>query len=346
LRIGSDMTSVSPSEPSGSVGRTDDSFLEVRGLTVGFPTRRKVALAANDVGLALEPGKALGLVGESGCGKSVTLRTVIGMTPKPGEVLAGEIWWKGRDLLQQSAHGMREVRGREIAMISQDPGASLNPVYAVGAQISEVLRVRLGLRGGEARDRAVELLRAVGIPSPAERARAYPHQLSGGMRQRVMIAIAIAANPSLLLADEPTTALDVTVQEQILSLLLDLQRESGMGMILVSHDLGVIGQTCDDIAVMYAGYIVERGPRDSVIGAPRHPYSRALLAAELVFDASGPRARLETIRGQPPDLGDLPPGCPFQSRCPLVRAECQDVPMTLDDDASGHGCACPFWAAQ
>jgi oligopeptide/dipeptide ABC transporter ATP-binding protein len=280
----------------------------------------------------VEPGKALGLVGESGCGKSVTLRTVIRMTPAPGEVLAGEIRWKGHDLLQRTTREMREIRGREIAMISQDPGASLNPVYSVGSQISEVLRVHLGLRSREARERSIELLRAVGIPSPAERARSYPHQLSGGMRQRVMIAIAIAANPSLLLADEPTTALDVTVQEQILSLLLDLQQESKMGMILVS--------------VMYAGYLVERGPRDAVIGSPRHPYSRALLAAELVFDANASQSRLETIQGQPPNLGDLPPGCPFQSRCPLVRAECQDVPMTLDLPAPGHGCACPFSESQ
>jgi peptide/nickel transport system ATP-binding protein len=336
------MTSVSPSSGDRGVAETGEHLLEIRGLTVGFPTRRNIALATNNVGLVLEPGKALGLVGESGCGKSVTLRTVIRMTPKPGEVLAGEIRWKGRDLLRLTAREMREIRGREIAMISQDPGASLNPVYAVGSQISEVLRVRVGLRAREARQRAIELLRSVGIPSPAERAQAYPHQLSGGMRQRVMIAMAIAANPSLLLADEPTTALDVTVQEQILSLLLDLQQESGMGMILVSHDLGVIGQTCDDIAVMYAGYLVEWGARDAVIGSPRHPYSRALLAAELVFDASALRSRLETIGGQPPDLGDLPPGCPFQARCPLVRAECREVPMTLDRPPPGHGCACPF----
>jgi peptide/nickel transport system ATP-binding protein len=340
------MTSVSPSDLPADMTEKPDSYLEIRNLTVGFPTRRSVALAANRVELVLNHGKALGLVGESGCGKSVTLRTVIGMTPKPGEVLAGEICWKGRDLLRESARGMRDVRGREIAMIFQDPGASLNPVHSVGSQISEVLRVRLGLSGAPARDRTVELLRAVGIPSPADRARAYPHQLSGGMRQRVMIAMAIAGNPSLLLADEPTTALDVTVQEQILSLLLELQEESGMGMILVSHDLGVVGQICDEIAVMYAGYIVEWGPRDAVIEAPRHPYTRALLAAELVFDPTARRSRLDTIRGQPPDLGDLPPGCPFQSRCPLVRSECREVPMSLDQRAPAHGCACPFWDAQ
>jgi peptide/nickel transport system ATP-binding protein len=318
-----------------------DELLSIRELTVAFPSRSGVVLAANRIELALQPGRTLGLVGESGCGKSVTLRTIVRMTPPPGEVLAGEVLWHDRDLMKLSSAEIRSVRGREITMIFQDPGASLNPVLSVGAQIAEVLRVKLGIGRSEAKDRVIELLRSVGIPSPAQRAREYPHQLSGGMRQRVMIAMAIAAGPGLLLADEPTTALDVTVQEQILSLLMQLQETSGMAMILVSHDLGVIAQTCDDAAVMYAGYVVERGPTDEVINSPRHPYTRALLAAELVFDPLQSRSRLETIGGQVPDLGDLPPGCPFLDRCSHAQAECREVPMTLDRPVPEHGSACP-----
>jgi peptide/nickel transport system ATP-binding protein len=318
-----------------------DELLSVRQLTVAFPSRTGMVLAANRVGLSLQPGRTLGLVGESGCGKSVTLRSIIQMTPAPGEVIAGEVLWRERDLLTLGSAEMRGVRGREITMIFQDPGASLNPVQSVGTQIAEVLRLKLGLGRGEARSRTVELLQSVGIPSPAERAREYPHQLSGGMRQRVMIAMAVAPGPGLLLADEPTTALDVTVQEQILSLLKQIQERSAMAMILVSHDLGVVAETCDEAAVMYAGYVVERGPTGAVIGSPRHPYTKALLAAELVFDPLQSRSRLETIGGQVPDLADLPPGCPFQARCRHARQECREVPMVLDRPAHEHGSACP-----
>jgi oligopeptide/dipeptide ABC transporter ATP-binding protein len=227
-------------------------------------------------------------------------------------------------------------------MIFQDPGASLNPVYSVGDQIAEVFRIKLGLGKKESAERTTELLRSVGISSPEKRAKDYPHQLSGGMRQRVMIAMAVAPGPELLLADEPTTAVDVTVQEQILSLLVELQQSSGMAVILVSHDLAVIGQTCDEIAVMYAGYVVERGSRDDVINSPRHPYTQALLAAELVFEPGQRRGRLDTIGGQPPDLGDLPPGCPFQPRCRYARPECAGVTMVIDRPAPEHGSACPF----
>jgi peptide/nickel transport system ATP-binding protein len=319
-----------------------DELLSIRGLTVAFPSRAGIVLAANRVELSLGPGRTLGLVGESGCGKSVTVRTIIRMTPAPGEVLEGEVFWRERDLLRLSSADMRKVRGREIAMIFQDPGASLNPVQPVGTQIAEVVRAKLGVSRTEARERAVEMLRSVGIPSPAQRAREYPHQLSGGMRQRVMIAMAVAPGPGLLLADEPTTALDVSVQQQILSLLTELQAKSGMAMILVSHDLGVIAETCDDAAVMYAGYVVERGSTEAVINSPRHPYTKALLAAELVFDPSQSRSRLETIGGQPPDLGDLPPGCPFQARCRHARPDCREVPMVLDRPAYEHGSACPI----
>jgi oligopeptide/dipeptide ABC transporter ATP-binding protein len=318
------------------------NLLEIRHLKVGYPTRRGIAYAANDVELLLAPTKTLGLVGESGSGKSVTLRSVIRMVPKPGEILDGEILWNGDDMLGLTSNELREIRGREITMIFQDPGTSLNPVYSLGDQISEVYTKRLGCTKKEAAERVVELLTSVGIPSPAKRVRDYPHQLSGGMRQRVMIAMAVAPGPRLLLADEPTTAVDVTIQDQILSLLTELQQQSNMAMILVSHDLGVISQTCDDIAVMYAGYVVECGSRDDVISSPRHPYTQALLAAELLFDPAGRQSRLQTIGGRPPDLSDLPPGCPFQERCPYARPECAEVTMTLDRSAPQHGSACPF----
>jgi oligopeptide/dipeptide ABC transporter ATP-binding protein len=325
-----------------SVAGVGAGLLEVRRLTVGFPTMRGILLAADHVDLALSPSQTLGIVGESGCGKSVTLRAIMDMVPKPGEILSGEVVWRGRSIVGPGASGMESVRGREITMIFQDAGAALNPVYSVGSQLSEVLRVRLGLSRKEAAERAVGLLRSVGIPSPAERARDYPHQLSGGMRQRVMIAMAVAPGPKLLLADEPTTAVDVTVQQQILALLVELQEQTGMAVILVSHDLAVIGETCDTVAVMYAGHVVERGSRDEVIESPRHPYTKALLAAELVFDPEARRSCLETIGGRPPDLGDLPPGCPFQERCPAVRPACRDVSMVLDREWPGHGSACPF----
>jgi oligopeptide/dipeptide ABC transporter ATP-binding protein len=317
-------------------------LLEIRDLTVGFPSRRGVVLAANHVNLSLSESRTLGLVGESGCGKSVTLRSIIGMVPKPGEVLEGAILWHGKNLVGRRSREIRAVRGRQVTMIFQDPGASLNPVYEVGDQISEVFRIKLGLNKKESAERTIELLRSVGIPSPDKRARDYPHQLSGGMRQRVMIAMAVAPGPQLLLADEPTTAVDVTVQEQILSLLVELQQSSGMAVILVSHDLAVIGQTCDEIAVMYAGYVVERGSRDEVINSPRHPYTQALLAAELVFEPGQRRGRLDTIGGQPPDLGDLPSGCPFQPRCRYARPECEGVSMIIDLPSPAHGSACPF----
>jgi oligopeptide/dipeptide ABC transporter ATP-binding protein len=336
------MTSASPSDVVGVRAPNAADLLEIRELTVGFPSRHGVVLAANHVNVSLSESRTLGLVGESGCGKSVTLRSIIGMVPKPGEVLDGEVLWHGKNLVAGKSREIRNVRGRQITMIFQDPGASLNPVYSVGDQISEVFRIKLGLNKKESAERTVELLRSVGIPSPDKRAGDYPHQLSGGMRQRVMIAMAVAPGPQLLLADEPTTAVDVTVQEQILSLLVELQQSSGMAVILVSHDLAVIGQTCDEIVVMYAGYVVEHGSRDEVINSPRHPYTQALLSAELVFEPGQRRGRLDTIAGQPPDLGNLPAGCPFQPRCRYARPECEGVSMAIDLPQPAHGSACPF----
>ncbi|ADB53494.1 ABC transporter ATP-binding protein [Conexibacter woesei] len=318
-------------------------LLDVSGLTIGFPTSTGHALAADGVGFGVDAGETLGLVGESGCGKSVSLRSLLGVIPRPGRVLGGTAMWRGeRDLLDASRGDWRAVRGREIAMIFQDPQQSLNPVYSIGDQLVEVLTKRAGRTRRDARARAVELLDRVGIPSARERLRDYPHQLSGGMRQRVMIAIAIACEPALLLADEPTTALDVTIQDQILSLLADLQAESGMALILVSHDLGVIGQACDRVSVMYAGRVVESGDVDEVLLAPRHPYTRGLLAAVPAMPGEQRSERIAAIPGQPPTIADLPPGCSFAPRCGLARAECALVPMELDRRAGAHRSACPF----
>ena len=320
----------------------NELLLDVRELTVGFPAADGLVLAADRVSFGLPPGRTLGLVGESGCGKSVTLRSLLGLVPYPGEILAGAIVWDGRDLRTLPRAELTRIRGSEISMIFQDPMASLNPVFSVGDQLAETLRVKLGLAGREARERAVELLDHVGIPSPSTRVRDYPHQLSGGMRQRVMIAIAIASRPRLLLGDEPTTALDVTIQDQILALLAGIREEAGMAMILVSHDVGVIAQNSDVVAVMYAGRIVERGAAAEVLASPRHPYTLGLLRAIPGIEVSAGRPPLVPIPGQPPNLAELPPGCPFQPRCPLVRGACAEVSMELDVPAPGHGSACPF----
>lgn len=318
------------------------ALLEITDLTVGFADARGILLAADRVSLKLHPNQTLGLLGESGCGKSVTLRSILGLVPYPGEVIAGRIVWAGQDLLGASRRQMERVRGREISMIFQDPTSCLNPVFTIGNQITETLRARLNMPARAARRQAVELLGHVGIPSPEQRLKLYPHQLSGGMRQRVMIAIAIASQPRLLLADEPTTALDVTIQDQILNLLASLKEETGMSMILVSHDVGVVAQNCDSIAVMYAGKIMEYGSARDVIYSARHPYTRGLLDAVPTLERAGQRQTLTSIPGQPPNLADLPAGCPFQSRCRFVREECAAIPVELDRNYPEHGSACPF----
>lgn len=321
--------------------KSGGDLLEVRDLTIAFPAGELPLLAANQVGFKVGPGRTVGLVGESGCGKSVTLRSLIGLVPYPGEVLAGEIRWLGEDIRQASKKRLAQLRGSEISMVFQDPSACLNPVFTVGDQITETLRKRAGLDGKTARARAIELLDRVRLPSAARRMRSYPHQLSGGTRQRVMIAIAISARPKLLLADEPTTALDVTTQEQILGLLLEFQKEDGMAIVLVSHDLGVISETCDEIIVMYAGRTLEAGYGTDVIRRPRHPYTRGLIKAmpSLEVTTGVPAA---PIPGQPPNLAHLPPGCPFEPRCEYARVECASIPVRLDRELADHGSACPF----
>jgi peptide/nickel transport system ATP-binding protein len=318
-------------------------LLDVRNLTIGFPAGQRLLLGADRVSFRVAQGTTVGLVGESGCGKSVTLRSLLGLVPHPGEVLSGEILWSGTDLRGLSRKQLVALRGREISMIFQDPTSCLNPVFSVGHQMTETLRRRGGYGKGAARTRAIELLDRVGVPSPEKRLAAYPHELSGGMRQRVMIAIAISARPKLLLADEPTTALDVTTQEQILALLAELQSESGMAIVLVSHDLGVISEACDDVVVMYAGRVLEAGHSQEVLLRPRHPYTRGLLEAMPSLDSTRD-VRAVPIPGQPPDLSALPAGCPFAPRCRFARPECEEVPVILDRDLADHGSACPFEA--
>ena len=317
-------------------------LLEVRDLHTAFVTPHGPILAASGVDFSLGEGETKGLVGESGSGKSITLLSLLGLVPEPGCVIDGQVLWNGRDLLALSKDELRQLRGREIAMIFQDPMSSLNPVYTIGEQIAETLRVKLGMGGRNAKTRAAELLDHVGIPAAKSRLASYPHELSGGMRQRVMIAIAVACEPRLLLADEPTTALDVTIQHQILALLAELQDELGMSMILVSHDLGVVAQNCDSVAVMYAGHIVEDAPAEELFRRPRHPYTAALLEALPSIRRVGERGRLPQISGQMPDLARLPDGCPFQPRCRYAWPGCAAVTMEPIRVADHHLSACPF----
>jgi oligopeptide/dipeptide ABC transporter ATP-binding protein len=325
------------SDPAGAA-----PLLDVTNVTIGFADARGIFLPANRVSFEVAKHQVLGLLGESGCGKSVTLRSLMKLVPYPGEVVGGAIEWKGKDLRGRTPREMSAIRGREISMIFQDPTACLNPVFTVGNQMTETLRMRGGLSAAEAYAGAIDLLARVGIASPRERLAAYPHEFSGGMRQRVMIGLAIACKPDLLLADEPTTALDVTIQDQILNLLAELRDDTGMSMILVSHDVGVLAQNCDITAVMYAGWIMESGPARSVMRSPRHPYTRALLEAVPKLRTEGRRKPLASIPGQPPNLAALPLGCPFQPRCPDRRDGCQSVTPLLDRKLPGHGSACPM----
>jgi oligopeptide/dipeptide ABC transporter ATP-binding protein len=293
-------------------------LLEVDNLHTHFFTREGVVKAVDGISFTVEAGKTLGIVGESGCGKSVTALSLMGLIPKPpARIVEGSVMFQGRDLTTLSERELEDVRGKEMAMIFQDPMTSLNPTLRIKTQITEVLDRHYGYKKDEAVRRAVELLEEVQIPRAAERLNDYPHRFSGGMRQRVMIAIALACNPKLLLADEPTTALDVTVQAEILDLLEDLRREHDMGMIIITHDMGVVAETADDVAVMYAGQIVEQAETQELFDHPEHPYTEALLEALPQLEGEGIRhGRLRSIPGRPPDLISPPPGCRFAPRCP------------------------------
>jgi oligopeptide/dipeptide ABC transporter ATP-binding protein len=316
------------------------SLLEIRDLHVEFATYGGVVKAVRGVSLSLERGRTLAVVGESGCGKSVTFQAAMGLVPTPpGRIPSGSVRFEGKELLGLSAREANQIRGKEVGMIFQDPMTSLNPTMKVGLQISEALRYHEGLSGAAAHARAVELLEHVQIPEARTRVDHYPFQFSGGMRQRVMIAMAISCHPKVLVADEPTTALDVTVQAQILDLLRDLQREAETGIVLITHDLGVVAHMADEVAVMYAGQIVEQGTADDVFYRPAHPYTLGLKQA-MPSDAEGARARLEPIEGSPPDLFAPPPGCPYFERCPWAMRACGPELPPLRPVEPGHAARC------
>ncbi len=312
-------------------------LLSVRGLRVAFGPPQHPLVAVDGVDFDVGPGEVLGIAGESGSGKSVTLRSILRLIHSPGRV-SGRVLWHGRDLLTLSEAELRRVRGGEIGVIFQEPMTALNPVLSVGLQIRENLKEHSRLDAAGRRKRAIELLDHVGIPAAKSRLDDYPHQFSGGMRQRAMIAIALASNPQLLLADEPTTALDVTIQDQILKLILRLRSEMNMSVILVTHDLGVIAQTCDRLAVMYAGRLVETGPVAALFGQPRHAYTLGLLNS--VPRAGQLRQPLASIPGQPPLLSRLPAGCAFAPRCRFVLPACGEAPPPLVEVAPDHRSAC------
>jgi dipeptide transport system ATP-binding protein len=297
------------------------ALLEIENLCVEFPTPAGPVAAVDDVSLSLNKGEVLGIVGESGSGKSVTMLAVMGLIPYPGRIRAKRLAFEGRDLLALSDRERRKLVGKDVAMIFQEPTTSLNPCFTIGFQLAETLRLHEGMDRKAARRRSIELLEQVGIPAAESRLSAFPHQLSGGMNQRVMIAMAIACNPKLLIADEPTTALDVTIQAQILDLLLSLQRERGMALVLITHNMGVVADTAERVAVMYAGQVMEERESASLFAAPQHPYTAALLAARP--EASQGGERLATIPGMVPGLYDRPAGCLFSPRCLYATAMCQ-----------------------
>lgn len=317
-------------------------LLEVRDLRTYFHTQDGIVKAVDGVSFYVNRGETLGIVGESGCGKSVTSLSIMRLIPSPpGKIVGGQILFDGEDLLQASEEEMRRIRGNRIAMIFQDPMTSLNPVLTVGRQITESLELHLKLSKKEARDRAIELLDMVGIPSASKRLDNYPHQFSGGMRQRVMIAMALSCNPELLIADEPTTALDVTIQAQILELINRLREELETAVILITHDLGVVAGMTDRVTVMYAGKVVEEGPTSEIFANPRMPYTIGLLRSIPRLDEERGR-RLTPIRGLPPNLIDLPPICPFSPRCDYAREECLASVPELRSVGTDHRAACHF----
>ena len=297
------------------------ALLEIENLSVEFPSRSSVLHAVEGVSLSLDAGDVLGIVGESGSGKSVTMMALMGLVPYPGRVTASKMRFDGHDLLGLSTRERNRLTGKDVAMIFQEPTTSLNPCFSVGFQLAETLRVHLGMDSKAAKRRSIELLEQVGISDPETRLKAYPHQLSGGMNQRVMIAMAIACNPKLLIADEPTTALDVTIQAQILDLLRSLQRERGMALVLITHNMGVVSDMAQRVAVMYAGQIMEQQPAQALFQRPRHPYTEALMAA--LPERSDGSARLATIPGMVPGLYDRPTGCLFAPRCSYADDDCR-----------------------
>jgi peptide/nickel transport system ATP-binding protein len=326
--------------------QTADTVLDVKGLDTVFFTNSGLFRAVDKVSLRVGRGETLAIVGESGCGKSVTALSIMRLVPDPpGRITGGSVMFEDTDLLSLDEAGMRAIRGNRISMIFQEPMTSLNPVMTIGQQIAEAVLLHRSMSRQEAWTQAIEMLRTVRIPSPEQRAREYPHQLSGGMRQRAMIAMALACRPALLIADEPTTALDVTIQAQILALILDLQKQLGMALILITHDLGVVAQTAQRVIVMYAGRKVEEADVETLFASPRHPYTRGLLASIPALPSRGAKAdtRLTEIPGIVPSLTQLPPGCAFAPRCELAIARCREEQPPLQAWGDDHLAAC--WRA-
>jgi peptide/nickel transport system ATP-binding protein len=316
-----------------------ENVLEINELRTSFFTKDLEVKAVDGVTYALPKGKTLGVVGESGSGKSITALSILQLIEEPGEIVGGEIKFKGENLLGKTEAEMRKVRGNEISMIFQEPMTSLNPTYTVGQQIGESYKVHQGLGKKEARERSIEMLKLVGIPSPEKRIDQYPHELSGGMRQRVMIAMALACNPELLIADEPTTALDVTIQAQILDLMNDLQDRLGMGILLITHDLGVVAETCDYVAVMYAGKIVEYADVETIFNDPQHPYTVGLMNSIPPSDQDI-EGDLPIIKGTVPSPNEMPTGCRFAPRCPFATDLCRNNLPDLETDEDGNQIRC------
>jgi oligopeptide transport system ATP-binding protein len=315
------------------------TLLDVQDLKTYFFTRRGVVKAVDGVSFSLQQGETLGLVGESGCGKSITCLSLLRLVPQPaGRIMGGKVLFDGQDLLQLSEQEMRSYRGRRLSMILQDPMSSLNPVFTIGSQVGEALTIHQKLRGSSLWQRVKEMLRLVRIPAPEVRMRDYPHQMSGGMRQRVVGAIALACQPHLLIADEPTTSLDVTIQSQYLQLLKEIQQELGVAMIFITHDLGIVTRVCDRVAVMYAGKIVETAGVREVFNNPAHPYTVSLMKSLPELETRVDK--LFAIEGQPPGLLDLPPGCPFAPRCPDADAKCDQEYPPLVTVGEGHNASC------
>jgi len=317
-----------------------EPLIELDDLKVYFDTPGGVAKAVDGLSYSVDPGKTLGVVGESGCGKTVSALSVLRLAPKPGRIAGGRVLFDGVDLFQLSEEGMRKIRGDKISMIFQEPMTALNPVFTIGNQISEALRLHRGMSRREAWDKSIEMLGKVGIPSPERRVGEYPHQLSGGMRQRAMIAMALACDPRLLIADEPTTALDVTIQQQILDLMMDMKEQYDASIIIITHDLGVVAQTVDDVVVMYAGKMVEKAPVRTLFANPAHPYTQGLLESIPVKRDFSEKGRLKEIKGSVPNLLALPTGCAFHPRCPKVMDVCREKSPGLTRLDSGSTASC------
>jgi peptide/nickel transport system ATP-binding protein/oligopeptide transport system ATP-binding protein len=322
-----------------------EPLLEIRNLKTYFEVRRSVLKAVDDVSLSIETGKTLGLVGESGCGKSVTAASIMGLVPMPpGKIAGGEILFEGVNLLKLPESRMKKIRGNRISMIFQEPMTSLNPVFTVGNQVAEVIRLHQGLSRRETRDKVIEVFHLVGIPAAKLRITDYPHQMSGGMRQRVVIAMALACNPKLMIADEPTTALDVTIQAQILDLMNKLKEEAGASILFITHDLGVIAEMAQNVAVMYAGKVMEEADVDTLFSEPKHPYTVGLMGSIPVLGREKKRRRLSTIPGVVPSLFKLSEGCLFNERCTEVREECRRIEPPIINLGNGHMVRCHNYA--